>query len=834
MLTESRLGGCCLLRYSVLLSLLLSSAVCLYGQEQARADGNSMIDSEQAKTRRSAATEESKAGCTNLEGVPEPCPLQLAPLGARKQPSFSQVPKSVVGDQLSFWTSPMRLRLKDAQWLVPVAGITTGLIMSDRTASHELTRGSHQQTSDKVSNAGVAALGLTAGSMYLLGWRRADNQMRETGRLAMQAGVDALAVDEVLKYAFRRQRPNQNFGSGRFFESGGTSLPSAHAASAFAMATVIAHEYPSPMTKFLAYGAATGISLARVGAQKHFPADVFVGGTLGYLIGRSVYRRNHDQALDSIGTFATEQTPLSAHRMSSTYIELDSWIYPAVERLAALGVIKTEFLGLRPWTRMAVYEMLADVDENEVDGPAESLVAALKTELRQEEQLDSGQPNKSISIDRVYSRTQYISGTPLNDGFHFGQTVANDYGRRYGEGWQQINGLESRAESGPFSFYVRGEYQHSPRIPGYSTSVAEVIAKQDSIPVQSYSDRPARNVFRLLDTYVSMNVLGNEVSVGKQSYWWGPGSGSAMMLSNNAEPFYSVRINRTTPLYIPLLSKLLGPLRYDNFFGKLSGHQFPRQVYFYGQKVNFRPTENLELGFSRDAVIGGEGVAPLTFGNLWHSLTSTSSGTYPGFNMRRSPGARHGSFDFRYKVPKLRNWLTLYADSVVHDNVSPLEAPRRAAATPGIYVTHVPGVRNLDLHVEGGTTDTVTSKAKGGGFYYYEWIYRDGYTNKGHLLASWLGREGTGGQAWAIYWFNPQSTLKFGYRTVKVSRFFIPQGLTQQDAYGELRYAWRNGFSVRVSAQAERWAAPLLANTPQTDVSTELELSFSPKSWKLK
>ena len=136
------------------------------------------------------------------------------------------------------------------------------------------------------------------------------------------------------------------------------------------------------------------------------------------------------------------------------------------------------------------------------------------------------------------------------------------------------------------------------------------------------------NVFRLLDTYASVEFLGQQFSFGKQSYWWGPGSASAMMLSDDAEPFYSFRINRTLPLYIPLVSRLLGPFRYDNFFGKLSGHMYPRQPYFYGQKINFFPTKNLELGFSRDAVIAGDGSTPLTFGNFWKSFTSTSSGTY--------------------------------------------------------------------------------------------------------------------------------------------------------------------------------------------------------------
>ena len=178
-------------------------------------------------------------------------------------------------------------------------------------------------------------------------------------------------------------------------------------------------------------------------------------------------------------------------------------------------------------------------------------------------------------MTKAYSRTQYISGTPLNDSYHFGQTIVDDFGRPYGSGLQQITGFESRAEDGRFSYFVRGEYQHSPSVPGNSSLVDQIISTQDQTPLSTFTGLPSRDVFRLLDTYVSMDLLGHDISVGKQSFWWGPADSSAMMLSNNAEPFYCLRISRTRPLYVPLFSKFFGPVSYDNFFGKLSGPPFP-------------------------------------------------------------------------------------------------------------------------------------------------------------------------------------------------------------------------------------------------------------------
>src|SRR5438874_1032513 len=38
-------------------------------------------------------------------------------------------------DQKFIWTSPARLKLSDAEWLVPAAGIATGLFVTDTTTS---------------------------------------------------------------------------------------------------------------------------------------------------------------------------------------------------------------------------------------------------------------------------------------------------------------------------------------------------------------------------------------------------------------------------------------------------------------------------------------------------------------------------------------------------------------------------------------------------------------------------------------------------------------------------------------------------------------------------
>ena len=57
----------------------------------------------------------------------------------------------------------------------------------------------------------------------------------------------------------------------------------------------------------------------------------------------------------------------------------------------------------------------------------------------------------------------------------------------------------------------------------------------------------------------------------------------------------------------------------------------------------------------------------------------------------------------------MQKWLTLYSDSIVHDDVSPLAAPRRAAVNPGLYLSHMPRLPHVDLRAEAVSTDPVSA-----------------------------------------------------------------------------------------------------------------------------
>jgi hypothetical protein len=555
-------------------------------------------------------------------------------------------------------------------------------------------------------------------------------------------------------------------------------------------------------------------------------------------------------------------------KLGSPYIPVDSWVYPAVLRLYSLGFVDDVFLGMRPWTRASVSHMveeagarIEDADAGPATDEAQNIYYALMHELRYDSQGPCLAHQGNSRIESVYSVARAISGTPLRDSFHLGSTIINDYGRPYENGFNNYSGASGYATAGRFTLYVRGEFQGAPSATGYSQTLAQTLSTIDGTTfLNAATGLPYNQTTipmgpiattmdgRMIEAYVSAHVLNHKISFGKQDDWLGPGLGGGMAYSNNAENIYSFRINRIEPLYIPLLSRLTGPFRYDFLVGGLHGHAYmpnpanpggsnpnlpnvvnPGDPWVHVEKISFRPTKNLEFGFERTVIWGGEGHSPVTIHTFLKSFFSTTSPTDGSKNGRNDPGARFGAFDFSYRLPFVRKWFTLYADSEVHDDVSPIDAPRRASWRPGLYLSHVPGIPKLDLRAEAVSTDPPITNSHGGRFMYYEGIEKQGYTNQGQLFGDWIGREGKGGQGWITYHLSGNEWLQVGVRNQKAAKDFIPGGTTLNDINFHAVKRIGKDFELNGNFSYERWKAPIYLPGQQTVTTTTIQLTWFPE-----
>lgn len=741
--------------------------------------------------------------------------------------------KNLARDQAAIWTSPAHIRLGEATWLVPFAGITAGFVVTDRDANLHL--GGAPATLNhynKYSNYGVAALAGSGAGLYLLGRLTHDEHKRESGVLSGEAALDALFVSTTVGYALGRERPDADLFRGKFFQAG-NSLPSSHASTAWAIASVLSHEYPGPLTKILAYGAAGAVSFARVRAQRHFPSDVLVGSGVGWLAGWQVYRSRHNTELSGSIVEDLSDTPAAPtdrlpSQMGSPYVPLDSWIYPRFDRLIASGAITDAILGMRPWTRLECARLVSEAADRLQDAAPSSVTVrvydSLQHEFASELSLLAGGRNTQFQLESVYARFTDISGPPLTDGYHFGQTLYNDFGRPFQQGFNSADGFSGWATAGRWVVYARGEVQHAPSGPENSVSVQNAINAIDDNPGLAPSPQPQRNQARLLDAYVGLNLGNWQLSYGQESQWWTPGEGGALLFSDNAPPVRMLHIDRVSPFQLPSIGHFLGPMRWDAFFGRLQGNLLSLAPYFHGEKISFKPTKNLEFGFTRTVEVGGAG-RPLTpYRVFWSYFSATSYVNKPA---AKDPGKRDGGFDFSYRLPYLRNWLTLYNDFISADDPSPLAAPRRAGIRPGIYLTRFPWLSRLDLRVEAPLTNTVGTDVPGR-YIYWDNYYHDLYTNRHVLMGDWVGREGSGIEARSRYWFTAKNSLQFGYRHVKVDNQLIPNGGTINDASFRADFWFTRALGVSAFAQYEKWIFPLLAPSSQQNFSTSVQVTYAP------
>jgi len=203
-------------------------------------------------------------------------------------------------DQKGILTSPLRLRKKDLVWLAPVAATTSAAFMFDRSALDHVSTDPSRVNGFRTASdfTGIYIPVAAAGAALLGGTIRHDEHLRETGALAMTAMIDTQLLTTFIKYSTDRARPSATGAtpsSGAFWPNGHSfsadSFPSGHAANAFAVAHVIADEYPGWKVKLAVYSLAAATGFERVAGREHFPSDVLVGGALGYLVGGYVF--NH-------------------------------------------------------------------------------------------------------------------------------------------------------------------------------------------------------------------------------------------------------------------------------------------------------------------------------------------------------------------------------------------------------------------------------------------------------------------------------------------------------------------------------------------------------------
>ncbi|MGA1983121.1 MAG: capsule assembly Wzi family protein [Acidobacteriaceae bacterium] len=549
---------------------------------------------------------------------------------------------------------------------------------------------------------------------------------------------------------------------------------------------------------------------------------------------------SHGPPLEDIGD-------IDPDTIGSPNVPMDSWVYPALERLAAMGFIPSQSIAIRPWTRIECERQVSEASGMLAgDGPDEDSFS--KNEMNEAERLLDAlkrefdgrvMANESLALEGVYARYGNIAGPALADSFHFGQTWWNDFGRPLGEGGSSLAGFSGYATEGRMFVYLREEMQQGPGTHAYSASTEQVIADVDNNPVLTSKAMPSYVRYRPIEMYAGVAFDGNSLSFGKQELYWGPTNMGPLMFSSNAEPTYSLRFVADRPHPLPFFPNL-GTYRFDIVMGKLSGHGYedgavpelssPARPWYNAQKADFNLGQNLELSFTRWSILWGTG-HPMTLHSFLRNLYNFSSADTVALTVQAAriyPGAYDSGFDFRYRLPWLSKVVTLYADGYANDDPNPIDAPRRAMWNPGIYFARLPWLPHMDLRVEAVSSEQLAADL-GGHFYYYKNYYHDESLNKGFLLGNAIGRDSRAEEGRLGWWVSAQTRVEAGYRQNKGGTQFLPGGSTITDGFVDTRVQLSRQWSAQLFGQYERFLIPSYMAGAQTNKSGWLELMWTPQ-----
>lgn len=530
----------------------------------------------------------------------------------------------------------------------------------------------------------------------------------------------------------------------------------------------------------------------------------------------------------------------------STYVPLTSWVYGAVEKLAAMRYIRSDFRGTRPWSRTECARLtdeaadrIAEKIRGGEDVPeylAETL-KELQTEFARELDVLGGDENRSLQMESVYTRVMSISGPMLDDSYHFGQTISNDFGRPDRRGTNVIAGAAARATFGPFFAYVDQEYQHAPSEPAYSPAIQQVVLNMDQGQTFLPHGGPAINRLQSMDTYAGVNFKNWQITFGRRSLWWGTSESGGMLMSDNAPPINGVQIDRTVPFRLPWIFGFLGPMHVSFVVGKLGGHVniadsacVPPNIFcgehpwLQNTRISFKLTDRVEFGVSHAALFGGENFAngAGVFLRAFLPINRLANQTNSQFENKQ-----YMSWDLNIRVTKNVTW---YGEFLGSDDPYPFSEITRTAIATGLYFSELPKLsKKLDLRLEGTYTASplnIPIKLNEGLLHYWGVHWQGGLTNDSQIIGNSIGRDGKSVGGWLTYHLTPRDSCQLHVSHTTVSAEFVPGGESLTTAAIENSLHLRSAFFVSTAVQGQRISSPALFASPRDNVVAEIEFGY--------
>lgn len=259
-----------------------------------------------------AFAEETQPAAAAAVAVPAETPQTAPSLGAQEPPVLTPLKpdapsdmdridlnyvKGYAKDSGKLLTSPLRWKTDDWLKVGLVFGGTSALFLADKEIRNFAQKNQNSVASGfaEVGNAIGEPMYIfpAVGAAYLYGTIADDSKLRRVSMLSLESLTISGAITMGLKTVGGRHRPLTGAlpmrwhgpSNGKDYDS----FSSGHTSNAFAVATVVAHEYKhKKYVGAAAYSLATLTALARIYDNKHWASDTFFGAALGHFVSKAI------------------------------------------------------------------------------------------------------------------------------------------------------------------------------------------------------------------------------------------------------------------------------------------------------------------------------------------------------------------------------------------------------------------------------------------------------------------------------------------------------------------------------------------------------------------
>ncbi len=390
---------------------------------------------------------------------------------------------------------------------------------------------------------------------------------------------------------------------------------------------------------------------------------------------------------------------------SSVNVPVESGVYDDLERLEVKGLLDTALLSTRPFGGLEAARLIREAEEKEASSTKDGQPIISRLESQFKDVLENPGANYVQPIDTFYMRSVYSS-----DGNPYFLNVNNNGDRLTGGGNLRIGLASSAGVFDTFSFYLNPEYR-----------------------LDESGDRGA-----LVLGYMTVDLFGATLELGRDSMWWGPGYHGDLLLTNNAQPFDMIKLTSQHPFLLPWIFKYIGLIKPTIFLTHIDKDMNYPRANILGMRLDFKPTDHLEIGLSRLFLNGGHGRQALTLSDWAQLFIASNSAEHSGGPI---DGSQMASVDASYVYVNTRRWIPLsgikvYTEWGFIDSPGLAIIPTGRGDLEGAFIDEPFYLENIDLRIEWANT---AHNARYGPLWYSSSFYSTGWRYLGNIIGHHMG-----------------------------------------------------------------------------------------------